>query len=190
MEQIDADTHPSTDEVFSQVTHVLADAYGTISSEVRLELDSEVSENLRHEFAQNSWRLRLQESVTLHVDNTELNSVSGIVVNASETHAEILTGLDTCLVWLDCVTHVENLSRKMSHNIRSELFSQFHIHWLHDMCDAQAQVTLWWGNSRRIVGQVIAVGIDYVELMVAERYLVINAETIQCVSAPLYDVTL
>lgn len=190
MERSDADTHHYSDEVFRQVTHVLSDAYGTISSEVRLELDSEVSESLRHEFSQHSWTDRLHGSVTLHLENTELLSISGHVLNSSETHAELLTNLDTCLVWLDQVTHIENLSRKISRSVRSELSSHFHIHWLHDMCDAHIQVTVWCGRSRRLVGNLITVGNDYLELLVNERPITINTGTIQCVSAPSYGVAL
>jgi len=188
MEQVESETSRFTDDVFHQVRHVLSDAYGAISSEGRLELDAEVSENLRYEYSTYSWSERLagcNQNVTFHFDHPGITQISGVVVACSATHVEVITQAETFLLSLARVTHVEHMPRKIELSSQSEIAMKLHIHWLHDMCDSHSEVTVWFGNSKRFTGKVISVGSEYVELLFDGHSIAVNYSSVICVSAQL-----
>ena len=188
MDQMESQKAHYLDEVFRQVTHVLSDAFGTISSEVRLALDAEVAETLRFDQAQQSWTQRLantRSTIEMNFAHPDLERVSGLVIASSDKYVELLDGDSSFLINLSHVITASGLAVKSVAESTSAVDSQLDSMWLHDASDSQRPVTVWCGLSRRVTGYLVTVGSDFIDLEVNGQINTVNTTHLVCATTML-----
>jgi hypothetical protein len=174
-------------ELLSQVEQVVKSADSRLRSEMQIENDAQVLENIRYETAHASWLDRIPDSqtiVTVATSHPECESVSGTLTLANASCLVLVTGaaryllVNSHLVWL---TGLRSKAQVAKHSPLDPFALQL---VLQDLQDQQNFDTWYLNGGKTLAGKLIRLFSDSVELEVASNLITLKLDQVVAVRSP------
>jgi len=171
-------------DFLSQVEQVVQSADNRLRSEMQIETDTQVLENIRYETARASWLDRIPNSgttLTVATSHPECESVSGELLLANSSALVLAAGTHRYIVFNSHVVSLVGLQAKTRVGPQNPLDPFALQLLLQDLLDQQ-NIDTWYANGgKTLAGKLVRIFGDCVELEVGRNLITVKLDQVVAV---------